>query len=207
MIENIKWLGQSGFRVITKSGKTIYIDPFKVVNFDLKADFIFITHSHYDHLSPEVIAKIRDDKTLVICPHDCGSKIGGRLKITKPNDKFEIDGIKVETVPAYNLDKEYHPKENNWVGYVLEVDGQRLYHAGDTDFIPEMKELKDIDIAMMPVSGTYVMNPDEAVEAINAFRPKKVIPMHFGDTIGSIEDAKSLKGRVEAEIVIMEPEK
>lgn len=206
MLENIKWLGQSGFKIISKEGKTIYIDPYNLPAGSPKADFIFLTHSHFDHFSPENIAKIRDENTQIFCPGGEACKIGGRVREVKPGDRLEAKGLKIEVVPAYNTNKDFHPKENNWVGYVLEIDGQRIYHAGDTDLIPEMKDLKDIDIAMLPVSGTYVMTSDEAVEAVKIINPKIVIPMHYGDEVGTLSDALNLKDKVEAEVVILEKE-
>jgi len=204
VIENINWLGHDSFKIITKSGKCIYIDPWKISGDSSEADFIFITHEHYDHFSAEDIAKIRTEDTLVVCPHDCVSKIGGRVKGVKPGDEFNLEDIKVKVVPAYNIDKDFHPKENNWVGYILEIDGQRIYHAGDTDLIPEMKELGEIDIAMLPVSGTYVMNAEEAAEAVKIINPKKVIPMHYGDIVGSDEDAQKLKEKYPERVEILE---
>lgn len=206
MRENIKWLGQSGFKIIAKEGKTIYIDPYKIPGNAPKADFIFITHSHFDHFSPESIAKIRSEKTLIFCPSDVAPKIGGKVRTVKPGDAFETEGIKVEVLPAYNIDKEFHPKGSGGLAFVLEISGQRIYHAGDTDFIPEMKELKNIDIALLPVGGTYTMNWQEAAEAVKAFNPKMVIPMHYGEAAGSLDDAQNLKQAVQAEVVILEKE-
>lgn len=206
MLENIKWLGQSGFKITSQEGKTIYLDPFKIPAETPPADFIFLTHSHFDHFSPENIAKIRGEKTLLFCPADLAPKIGGKVRTVKPGDILAADGIKIEVVPAYNIDKEFHPKENGWVGYVLEISGQRIYHAGDTDLIPEMKALKNIDVAMLPVGGTYTMNWQEAAEAVKIIAPRTVIPMHYGDEVGTVSDALNLKNSAEAEVVILEKE-
>ncbi|MFA5069768.1 MAG: MBL fold metallo-hydrolase [Patescibacteria group bacterium] len=206
MLEKIKWLGQSGFKIITAAGKTIYLDPYKVPAESPLADFIFITHGHFDHFSPEVIAKIRGEKTQIYCSAELASKIGGQLKTVKPGDKFAADGFGVQVVPAYNINKDFHPKENNWVGFILEIDGQRIYHAGDTDLIPEMKDLKNIDIALLPVGGTYTMNWQEAAEAVKAFAPKMVIPMHYGEAAGSDDDAINFKQAVGEKVVILEKE-
>ncbi|MDZ7798945.1 MAG: MBL fold metallo-hydrolase [Patescibacteria group bacterium] len=206
MLENITWLGQSGFKIITKSGKTIYIDPWKISGDSSEADYILITHEHFDHCSPEDIAKIRKEKTKIFCPHECIQKIGGQAKSVKPGKEIKEEEITIKTVPAYNIDKEYHPKENNWVGYVIEADGQKMYHAGDTDLIPEMDELENIDIAMLPVSGTYVMDSQEAAQAIARIKPKKIIPMHYGEVVGSSEDARKLKEKYPKRVEIMEKE-
>ncbi len=204
MIEKITWFGQSSFKIITAEGKTIYIDPWKIPADSSAADYIFITHDHYDHFSPEDIAKIRNEKTKVFCPHVCIEKIGGQVFSVKPGDIIEEEGVKVEAVPAYNIDKDFHPQNNLWVGYVFEIDGKKIYHAGDTDLIPEMKNLKDIDIAMLPVSGTYVMNSEEAMEAIEVINPKIVIPMHYGDVVGTDEDAKKLKEKYPERVNILD---
>ena len=206
MLENIKWLGQSGFKINSAAGKTIYLDPYKIPVASPKADYIFITHSHYDHFSAENVAKIRGENTQIFCPGEVASKVGGQVRTVKPGDSFSAGDLKIEVFPAYNMDKEFHPKENGWVGYVLEIDGQRIYHAGDTDLIPEMNDLKDIDIALLPVSGTYVMTSEEAIEAAKIIKPKTVIPMHYGDEVGTVSDAMNLKDKVEAEVIILEKE-
>jgi len=204
MLENITWLGQSGFRIITKSGKTIYIDPWKISGDSSKADYILITHEHFDHFSPEDIAKIRKENTKIFCPHECIKKIGGQAESIKPGREIKEGKITIKTVPAYNTDKEYHPKENKWVGYVIEADDQKIYHAGDTDLIPEMEKLEDIDVAMLPVSGTYVMNSQQAAKAVEKISPKKVIPMHYGDVVGSSKDAEKLKEKFPERTEIMD---
>jgi L-ascorbate metabolism protein UlaG (beta-lactamase superfamily) len=114
-----------------------------------------------------------------------------------PGKSYEAKGIKFSTVSAYNLSKAFHTRASNWVGYVIEVEGIKIYHAGDTDFVPEMKELKEIDIALMPVGGTYTMNAEEAAKAVNSFKPKIAVPMHFGKIVGSERDAERFKDLVE----------
>ena len=194
MDENIKWMGQSGFML--KGEKTIYIDPWKTDS-EEKADIILITHAHYDHCNPEVIMKISNENTSLLITPDCQSKVKdfpGNVVLVEPDNNYDIEGIKIETVPAYNINKQFHPKENEWVGYIMNIDGKRIYHAGDTDAIPEMKALKNIDVALVPVGGTYTMNAEEAAEAVNEFiMPKLAMPMHFGDIVGSKEDAERFK--------------
>ncbi|MDI1471560.1 MAG: MBL fold metallo-hydrolase [Thermodesulfovibrio sp.] len=206
MLENIKWLGHDTFKIVGE--KVIYTDPFQITQPD-KADIILITHEHYDHFSPEDIKKILDPDTVVVLPKDCAGKIKAKEIVVKPGDKVTVEGIEIEVVPSYNTNKKFHPKEKGWVGYIFKVSGKRFYIAGDTDYIPEMKTFKDIDIALLPVSGTYVMDAKEAVQAALDINPKIAIPMHYGSIVGSESDAKyfaeALKGKIE--VVILKPER
>ena len=131
-------------------------------------------------------------------------KLKGDVRTIKPGESILIDKVKIEAVPSYNIDKQFHLQKNGWLGFVLEINGVRIYHAGDTDFIPEMKNLK-VDIALLPVSGTYVMTADQAAKAALAIKPKLAIPMHYGAIVGSVDDAiqfkESLVGKVEVEIL------
>ncbi len=151
---------------------------------------------------------IQTEDTVIVATPDCAHKLSGNIKTVKPGDTIEVKGVKIEAVPAYNTNKEFHPKEKGWVGYIFEVDGKRIYIAGDTDYIPEMKDFKDVDIALLPVSGTYVMTADEAVQAALDIKPKVAIPMHFGKIVGTESDAErfasSLKGKIE--VVILKEE-
>jgi L-ascorbate metabolism protein UlaG (beta-lactamase superfamily) len=206
MLENIKWLGHDSFKIVGE--KVIYTDPFQIAQPD-KADIILITHEHYDHFSPEDIKKILDPDTVLVLPKDCAGKIKAKEIVVKPGDKITVEGIEIEAVPSYNTNKKFHPKEKGWVGYIFKVSGKRFYIAGDTDYIPEMKTFKDIDIAFLPVSGTYVMDAKEAVQAALDINPKIAIPMHYGSIVGSESDAKyfadALKGKIE--VVILKPER
>ncbi len=189
-------LNHAAFKI--KNQKIIYIDPFQIRP-DEKADLVFITHEHFDHFSPEDLKKIIDEETLIVACRLCNLSQYQNVKLVRPFENFEVENIKVETLPAYNLNKfkepgkVFHPKENDGVGYVLEIEGVRIYHAGDTDNIPEMANLKDIDIALLPVSGTYVMTAEEAVAAVKVIKPKLAIPMHYGTIVGTNEDAKKFK--------------
>jgi len=202
MTKDIHWLGHDTFKIVGE--KVIYTDPFKIKNKDT-ADIILITHEHYDHCSPEDIKILQGPDTVIIATPDCAKKLTGKIKTVKPGDKITVEGIEIEAVPSYNTNKQFHPKGNNWVGYIFTVRGQRIYIAGDTDYIPEMKNFK-ADIALLPVSGTYVMTAEEAVKAALDIKPKIAIPMHFGSIVGSKDDAKKfaegLKGKIE--VVILE---
>lgn len=208
MLENIHWLGQDGFKL--NLGKTaVYLDPYKIKEGSEKADFIFITHEHRDHFSPEDISRIvKKETVLVSCKAVTGLYEGNKQEI-KAGETFKTELFSVSAVPAYNINKKFHPKESGKLGYIIEYKGLRIYHAGDTDIIPEMKEFK-CNIALLPVSGTYVMTAEEAVEAAKILKPDFAIPMHYGaGVVGTVEDAKKFKEGLKAagtEVVIKEKE-
>lgn len=186
-LDNLVWFGHASFLLThpKTEKKFYYIDPFDLKEAPKdKADIIFITHAHYDHLSPNDIRKIISSKTIVIGVNGCENLNlpNNRFVITEPNREIKIADIVVKTVPAYNVKPErlsYHPKENKWVGYVLTINGKKIYHAGDTDFIPEMRNLYDIDVAMLPIGGTFTMDVEEAIEAANAIKAEITIPIHY----------------------------
>lgn len=188
----IEWLGHAGFLI--EASKVIYIDPFRISVGEPKADIILITHTHYDHCSIADIDRIVKDGTAVVVPADCQSKIT-KLKqkidliVIEPGQSRDLNGIKIKAVPAYNIDKEFHDKHEFWNGYVVEIDGKRIYHSGDTDLVPEMSEINDIDIALLPVGGTYTMDAKQASQAALLIKPKLAVPMHWGVIVGTKEDA------------------
>uniref|UniRef100_A0A7V4N599 MBL fold metallo-hydrolase n=1 Tax=Thermodesulfobacterium geofontis TaxID=1295609 RepID=A0A7V4N599_9BACT len=201
LVKKMQWLGHDCFLI--KSDLIIYFDPFQI-KAGPKADIIFVTHPHYDHCSAEDIKKIVKEDTIIVTEKDSAKMLTGKIEIMKVGEEKKVRGIKVKAVPAYNIGKTFHTKDKGWLGFVVEVEGVNIYHAGDTDFIPEMKNIK-ADIALLPVSGTYVMTADEAVEAALAIKPQIAIPMHYGSIVGSEKDAEkfanALKGKIEVIIL------
>ncbi|HEV2119998.1 MAG TPA: MBL fold metallo-hydrolase [Candidatus Bathyarchaeia archaeon] len=209
----ISWLGHDSFRI--KNGKTVIVDPFKIRPIPDKADIILISHEHFDHLSLDDIKKVSSEKTIVVTISACKKELSGvgvkEVKAVKPGDKVVLGDIVIEAVPAYNLNKfrepgkPFHPKEDGKVGFILSIKGVRIYHAGDTDPIPEMKGFK-ADVALLPVSGTYVMTPDEAAEAARMIKPRLAIPMHYGTIVGSEKDAEKFKQLSPCPVQILKPD-
>ena len=199
--DKIKWLGHDTFRV--EAGKTIYFDPYQIEH-GPEADLVLISHDHFDHCSPEDVAKIQGPKTIIVTEKDSASKLTGDIRIMEPGQTLHLEDVTITAVPSYNTDKDFHPKTKAWLGFLVDIEGTKLYHAGDTDFIPEMEKL-DVDIALLPVSGTYVMNSDQAAKAAMAINPGLAIPMHYGAIVGDNQDAinfqKALEGKIEVLIL------
>ena len=198
MVSKIHWLGHDGFRI--EAAQTVAIDPYEVAS-GPKADLILVTHAHFDHCSPADVQKLQQADTVIVTEKDSAEKLSGDIRVVAPGDRITVGGMTIEAVPAYNVNKHFHPKANGWLGFVLEIDGVRIYHAGDTDFIPEMADLQ-VDIALLPVSGTYVMTADEAVEAALAIAPKVAIPMHYGSVVGADSDAETFKSALDGRIAV-----
>ncbi len=200
----IYWTGHDGFRI--ESGKTIiYIDPYKLIS-PVKADVIFVTHNHFDHYSKSDIKKIVKERSLIIGPKELSGvelEFNCRGVFLEPWGEYSSDEFHLEVlaVPAYNVNKfrapgiPFHPKEDGKLGYLININGVKIFHAGDSDNIPEYDKLtsQNIDVALLPVSGTYVMTADEAAEAAKTLSPKMAVPMHWGEIVGSRAEAEKFK--------------
>ena len=205
----ISWLGHDGFKI--KNAKVVYIDPYEIKGGE-KADILLISHDHDDHCSPEDVERIVSEKTTVVTTAESKrqlSKTKAReIRVAKPGEKIVIDGVSIETVPAYNVNKfrspgqPFHPKQNEMLGFITTMNGVRIYHAGDTDLIPEMERF-NVDIACIPVSGTYVMTAEEAAESTRRIKPKIAIPMHYGSIVGDAGDAEKFKRLASCEVQIL----
>ena len=190
---------------IEGENKIIYIDPYKIKEQKNDADIIFITHSHYDHFSEEDILKIKNENTKILITTDLLEKtleLGFKeedITVVNPNNSYKVLDIEINTIPAYNINKQFHPKENNWVGYIIKLEGKSIYIAGDTDINEENRNVK-CDIALLPVGGTYTTNYEEAAQLANIINSEIVIPMHYGEIVGEKEDAIKFKKMVNENI-------
>ncbi|MFC1453878.1 MBL fold metallo-hydrolase [Verrucomicrobiota bacterium] len=209
LIDKVHWLGHASF--VIRNGKVIYFDPYKI-NSTEKADLILVTHEHFDHCSPDDIKQIVQPSTVIVTVPGNKAKLSpvageiAEIRFVKPGDTLTIQGIGIEAIPAYNVDKSFHPKSNEGVGFIVEVDGEKIYHSGDTDMIPEMGSVR-CDIALLPVSGTYVMTAEEAAQAVAQIKPKIAVPMHYGDIVGNEDDAKRFQSLCECEFRIFNKQK
>jgi len=194
----VHWLGHDSF--VLQGSRTVIIDPFKAKG-DYKADLLLISHEHQDHLSEDDIRRFASASTTIIAPSICQEQLRAfsqEKRFVVPGSKIEIKGVSLETIPAYNLNKfrepgrVFHPKADGRVGYVITLDGVRFYHSGDSDATPEMRSI-EVDVAFLPVSGTYVMTAEEAAEAAKAMKVDVVVPMHFGAIVGGRADAERFK--------------
>ena len=193
MLDKIQVLTHSSIKI--SKNKIIYVDPFNIEKNYNDADIIFITHSHYDHYSEKDIEKVRKENTFFVVPEDVKIELlhkgisNNKIESVKPNQTGEILGIKFEAIPSYNVNKKFHPKENNWVGYIIEIDGTRYYIAGDTDINEDNLKVK-CDVCFVPVGGTYTMDYKEAAQFVNQIKPKIAVPIHYGSIVGTLNDAE-----------------
>jgi L-ascorbate metabolism protein UlaG (beta-lactamase superfamily) len=204
LLEGVKWLGQAAFLI--EDEIVIYIDPFDLPGGLPKADLILVTHEHRDHLSPGDILKILQPSTKVVTVEAARSYLPEEVRqviVVTPRESIEIGGIGIEVVPAYNKTKDFHPRDRGDAGYVIHLRERTIYHAGDTDFIDEMKNI-DTDVALLPAGGTYTMDASEAAEAANAIEPKVAVPMHWGKVVGSVKDAERFVAECKVPAVVLD---
>lgn len=199
MLAKVKWFGHATVKL--SGSKIIYFDPYQITQND-QADIILITHEHYDHLSPKDLEKVQTRQTIIVVPSGTKNLPRGQIRTIKPGERIIIEGIEIQAVPAYNINKAYHPKAAGYVGYVVKLDGITYYHAGDTDLIPEMKNIHP-DVAFLPVGGTYTMTAAEAARATADIRPKVAVPIHWGAIVGSRQDAENFKKLATCEVQIL----
>jgi L-ascorbate metabolism protein UlaG (beta-lactamase superfamily) len=205
LVTRLHWLGHDSFRL--EGPPVVYFDPWKLSGEQPPADLVLVSHEHADHCSPEDVAKVTGPDTIVVCNAGSAAKLPGARTVI-PGDRLAVAGVEIEAVRAYNTTKfrspgvPFHPREADHVGYIVTVDGVRIYHAGDTDHIPEMAEF-DCDVALLPVSGTYVMTAEEAADAARAISPQIVVPMHYGSGIGTGDDGARFTELYDGEVVLL----
>ena len=203
MLEGIKVLCHSSIKF--DKGQVIYFDPYKINENYNDADVIFVTHSHYDHFSEEDILKVKKETTKIVVPEDLydrSTELGfdeRDILVVKPNEEYIVNNIKFKTIPSYNINKNFHPKDNNWVGYIITIDNVSYYIAGDTDITKKKKKVK-CDVAFVPIGGTYTMTAEEAANLVNEIKPKIAVPIHYGLIVGAKEDEEVFKSCVNKDI-------
>ncbi len=198
----LSWLGHASFLISGTS--TVYIDPWQIDGEPHDGDLILVSHTHYDHLSPEDIRAVSKEEGLIVGSSDVVDELG-RGEVLMPGGEYSFKALKVTGIAAYNVEKEFHPKESGWLGFVVEIDGKRIYYAGDTDAVQEMEALENIDVALLPVGGTYTFNAEEAAAALKKFKPKKVIPYHWGAVVGHRKDAVKFAKKTDLPVEILSP--
>ena len=211
LIDSLEWLGHSGFRI--RVGRAVvYLDPYRVPDGAPPADLILVTHGHYDHFSPQDIERLSARGTWLVGPAAVAERVGGQVHSIAPGETLEdelVRGVHVRAIAAYNTSKRdadgkpFHPRDAGWVGYELNVRGERLYHSGDTDVIPEMDSVTGVDVALLPVSGVYVMTASEAAEAARRIQPRVAVPMHWGEHLGTERDARTFAERAGVDVRVL----
>ena len=214
-LDNVRVFTQSAIRIQSKDGVVIYLDPFSLTDAEAAhdADYVFITHAHFDHFSPEDIARVAGDHTELVAPASMGAEVARvadeigatAVHLLQAGGRLELPGVAVEAVPAYNVEPErleMHPQTNGWLGYVLTVDGVRYYAAGDTDQNPDNEQVA-CDVALVPIGGTYTCDPHQAAAFVNALHPKVVVPIHYGSIVGVPENFDEFASEVAAEIEVV----
>lgn len=203
---HLRWFGQSAFRIVTDAGPVLFLDPWRLPPDAGKADLVLLSHPHWDHADRGAIAALRGPRTVVLAPQPALKRELSWLEAAEglvAGQCFRIDGASVRAVPAYNLKKSFHGREEGWLGYLVEADGLVIYHAGDTDFIPEMRDLRP-DIALLPVGGFFTMDAGQALEAMDALKPGLVVPMHYGRLVGGRKAGERFRERAGDRCLVME---
>jgi L-ascorbate metabolism protein UlaG (beta-lactamase superfamily) len=205
----ITWLKHDAF-LLKGDGIVVAIDPYELRSVPEKADLVLVTHDHFDHCDPNSVRLVAKPDAVIVAPQNAASKLGKNVRVVKAGDVLTEKGVTIKVVPAYNVRPErqrFHPKNYGGVGYLITLAGKTIYHPGDTDLIPEMDNLGQVDIALLPVSGTYVMDAQEAAEAVKRIKPTHVIPMHYGSIVGSKADAEKFAQLVAGQttVHILEP--
>ena len=190
--------------ILIDDGKKIYFDPYDIEYETNDADFIFITHEHYDHFDTKSIRNIINRNTIMIIPRpmeELAVRLTKNYKAVDPDGRYEISGLRFETYPAYNIGKRYHPRKKKYVGYNVEIAGKKYYIMGDTDRIPEVEEMV-CDVCFVPIGGVYTMDVNEAIDYINHIKPKKAIPIHYGSIVGDVSLGDEFKQGVDKNIEV-----
>ena len=204
LLDHLHWLGHDSFRI--DQPIIIYLDPWRLPPGSPAADLILVSHEHHDHCSPEDVERVRKDSTKVIANHTAAANLSPPVTVMKVGESMEVSGVIVEAIPAYNTDKPFHRKQAGHLGFVITLGEERLYFTGDADYIPEMDNIV-CDVALLPVSGKYVMTAEEAAQAAEAIQPKVAIPMHYGAGVaGTKEDAERFRDLCPVPVVVMEVE-
>jgi len=208
LVKTMHWLGHDSFYL--EGSPVLYFDPWRLSGNLPVADLVLVSHQHGDHCSPEDIRKVSGTDTVVVASSLAAAQLPG-ARVVAPGDKLSLKGVEIEVVPAYNVNKfrapgvAFHPKVDQHVGYIVTMQGIRIYFAGDTDHIPEMKDIV-CDVALLPVSGTYVMTVEEAAKAAQTLAPKIVVPMHYGAGIGTADDGTKLTALYDGKVVLLKKE-
>jgi len=204
LLDHLHWLGHDSFRI--DQPIVIYLDPWRLPPGSPAADLILVSHEHHDHCSPEDVERVRKDSTTVIANHTAAVNLSPPVTVMQVGESMEVRGVTVEAIPAYNIGKPFHRKQAGHLGFVITLGEERLYFTGDADYIPEMDNIV-CDVALLPVSGKYVVTAEEAAQAAEAIQPKVVIPMHYGaGVVGTKEDAERFRDLSPVPVVIMEVE-
>ena len=203
MPTEIKWISHASFRIACPAC-VLYIDPWKLQDTPHDADIVFVSHSHHDHYSAPDIEKVSKDDTAIVAPTEIITELHAANAVN-PGEGITIKDITIEAVAAYNIQKAFHPKENHWCGAVFTIEAKRIYYAGDTDLIPEMSDLRDVDMALLPVGGTYTLDAASAADACRLIGCKAAIPYHWGDIVGSADDAQRFASAASCKVHLLRP--